>query len=164
MSAEGARATDLRWMTVALAEARTAAAAADVPVGAVVVQGDVAIARASNRTVRDQDPTAHAELLVIRAASAALGRWRLDDCTLYVTLEPCAMCAGAIVLARVVLGAWDPKAGMVGSVGDLVRHPRLNHRAEVAGGVLEDESAVLLREFFAERRRAGFVDTPSAAG
>jgi tRNA(adenine34) deaminase len=167
MSAEGARATDLRWMSVALAEARTASAAADVPVGAVVVQGDVAIARAANRTVRDQDATAHAEVLAIRAASAALGRWRLDDCTLYVTLEPCAMCAGAIVLARVarvVLGAWDPKAGMVGSVGDLIRHPRLNHRAEVAGGVLEDESAALLRDFFAERRRAGFVDTPPAAG
>jgi tRNA(adenine34) deaminase len=94
-------------------------------------------------------------------------RWRLDDCTLYVTLEPCAMCAGAIVLARVarvVLGAWDAKAGMAGSVGDLVRHPRLNHRAEVAGGLLEDESATLLRHFFAERRRAGFVDTPPAAG
>ena len=167
MSAEGALATDRRWMSVALAEARTASASADVPVGAVVVQGDVAIARAANRTVRDQDPTAHAEVLAIRAASAALGRWRLEDCTLYVTLEPCAMCAGAIVLARiarVVLGAWDPKAGMVGSVGDLIRHPRLNHRSDVAGGVLEDESALLLREFFAERRRAGFVDTPPAAG
>ena len=167
MSTENARATDLRWMSVALAEARTAAAAGDVPVGAVVVQGGVAIARAANRTERDQDPTAHAELLAIRAASATLGRWRLDDCTLYVTLEPCAMCAGAIVLARlarVVLGAWDAKAGMVGSVGDLVRHPRLNHRAEVAAGVLEDESATLLRDFFAERRRAGFVDTPPAVG
>ena len=154
-------------MAVALAEARTAAAADDVPVGAVVVQGDTAIARAANRTARDQDPTAHAELLAIRAASAALGRWRLDDCTLYVTLEPCAMCAGAIVLARierVVLGAWDPKAGMVGSVADLVRHPRLNHRAEVAGGVMEDECGALLRDFFAERRRAGFVDTPPAEG
>ena len=154
-------------MSVALAEARTASAAGDVPVGAVVVQGDEAIARAANRTMRDQDPTAHAEVLAIRAASAALGRWRLDDCTVYVTLEPCAMCAGAIVLARivrVVLGAWDTKAGMVGSVGDLLRHPRLNHRAEVAGGVLEEESAALLRDFFAERRRAGFVDTPPAAG
>jgi tRNA(adenine34) deaminase len=167
MSAASARATDLRWMSAALAEARTASVAGDVPVGAVVVQGDSVIARAANRTVRDQDPTAHAELLAIRAASATLGRWRLDDCTLYVTLEPCAMCAGAIVLARlarVVLGAWDPKAGMVGSVADLVRHPRLNHRAEVAAGVLEDESAALLRDFFAERRRAGFVDTPPALG
>ncbi|HEU4721580.1 MAG TPA: tRNA adenosine(34) deaminase TadA [Gemmatimonadaceae bacterium] len=167
MSAEGARATDLEWMRAALAEARAAAAEGDVPVGAVVVHEGVAIARAANRTVRDQDPTAHAELLAIRAASAALGRWRLDDCTLFVTLEPCAMCAGAIVLARVarvVLGAWDPKAGMVGSVADLLRHPRLNHRAEVAGGVLEVECGDLLREFFAERRRSGFVDTPPAVG
>jgi tRNA(adenine34) deaminase len=103
----------------------------------------------------------------VRAASAAFGRWRLDDCTLYVTLEPCAMCAGALVLARiarVVLGAWDPKAGMAGSVGDLLRHPRLNHQPEVAGGVLEAECGAVLREFFAERRRVGFVDTPPAAG
>jgi tRNA(adenine34) deaminase len=154
-------------MAAALAEARVASTAGDVPVGAIVVRDDGAIARAANRTVRDQDPTAHAEVLAIRAASVALGRWRLDDCTLYVTLEPCAMCAGAIVLARiarVVLGAWDEKAGMAGSVGDVLRHPRLNHRPEVAGGVLEAESGALLREFFAERRRAGFVDTPSAAG
>jgi tRNA(adenine34) deaminase len=167
MSAEGARATDLRWMTAALAEARTASTSGDVPVGAVMLRGGEVVARAANRTVRDQDPTAHAELLAIRATSAALGRWRLDDCTLYVTLEPCAMCAGAIVLARVarvVLGAWDPKAGMAGSVGDLLRHPRLNHRPEVAGGVMEAESSALLREFFAERRRAGLVDTPPAAG
>ena len=168
MSAEGARTiTDPRWMTAALTEARAAAAFGDVPVGAVIVRDGEVIARAANRTVRDQDPTAHAELLAIRAASAALGRWRLDDCTLYVTLEPCAMCAGAIVLARVarvVLGAWDSKAGMAGSVGDLLRHPRLNHRPEVAGGVLESECATLLRDFFAERRRDGFVDTPPAAG
>jgi tRNA(adenine34) deaminase len=168
MTAEGARTiTDPRWMTAALTEARTAATFGDVPVGAVIVRDGEVIARAANRTVRDQDPTAHAELLAIRAASAALGRWRLDDCTLYVTLEPCAMCAGAIVLARVarvVLGAWDSKAGMAGSVGDLLRHPRLNHRPEVAGGVLEPECAALLRDFFTERRRAGFVDTPPAAG
>ena len=168
MSAEGARTiTDPRWMTAALTEARTAATFGDVPVGAVIVRDGEVIARAANRTVRDQDPTAHAELLAIRAASVALGRWRLDDCTLYVTLEPCAMCAGAIVLARVarvVLGAWDSKAGMAGSVGDLLRHPRLNHRPEVAGGVLEPECAALLRDFFTERRRAGFVDTPPAAG
>jgi len=167
MSIEGAHATDLRWMTAALAEARSAAAAGDVPVGAIVLCDGEVVARAANRTVRDQDPTAHAELLAIRAASAALGRWRLDGCTLYVTLEPCAMCAGAVVLARiarVVLGAWDPKAGMAGSVGDLLRHPRLNHRPEVVGGVLESECGALLREFFAERRRAGFVDTPPAAG
>ena len=154
-------------MTAALAEARLAATSGDVPVGAVVLRDGEVVARAANRTVRDQDPTAHAELLAIRAASATLGRWRLDDCTLYVTLEPCAMCAGAIVLARiarVVLGAWDPKAGMAGSVGDLLRHPRLNHRPEVVGGVLESECGALLRDFFADRRRAGFVDTPPAAG
>jgi tRNA(adenine34) deaminase len=154
-------------MRAALDEARSAAASGDVPVGAVVVQGGVVVARAANRTVRDQDPTAHAELLAIRAASAGLGSWRLEGCTLYVTLEPCAMCAGAIVLGRVprvVIGAWDPKAGMAGSVGDLLRHPRLNHRPEVAGGVLEEECGTLLREFFAVRRRAEFVDTPPAAG
>ena len=167
MSSEGARASDVRWMSAALAEARVAADAGDVPVGAIVLRDGEVIARAANRTMRDQDPTAHAELLAIRAASAALGQWRLDDCTLFVTLEPCAMCAGAIVLARiarVVLGAWDEKAGMAGSVGDLLRHPRLNHRPEVAAGVLESESSALLRAFFAERRRSGFVDTPPAAG
>ena len=154
-------------MRAALDEARSAAASGDVPVGAIVVQGEVILSRAANRTVRDQDPTAHAELLAIRAASAALGSWRLEGCTLYVTLEPCAMCAGAIVLGRVprvVIGAWDPKAGMAGSVGDLLRHPRLNHRPEVAGGVLEDECGALLRDFFTARRRAEFVDTPPAAG
>ena len=154
-------------MRAALDEARSAAASGDVPVGALVVRGEVILSRAANRTVRDQDPTAHAELLAIRAASAALGSWRLEGCTLYVTLEPCAMCAGAIVLARVsrvVIGAWDPKAGMAGSVGDLLRHPRLNHRPEVAGGVLEDECGALLRDFFTARRRAEFVDTPPAAG
>ena len=154
-------------MRAALDEARSAAASGDVPVGAIVVQGEVILSRAANRTVRDQDPTAHAELLAIRAASAALGSWRLEGCTLYVTLEPCAMCAGAIVLARVsrvVIGAWDAKAGMAGSVGDLLRHPRLNHRPEVAGGVLEDECGALLRDFFTARRRAEFVDTPPAAG
>ena len=167
MSAEGARASDVRWMSAALAEARVAADAGDVPVGAIVVRDGEMIARAANRTMRDQDPTAHAELLAIRAASASLGQWRLDDSTLYVTLEPCAMCAGAIVLARiarVVIGAWDEKAGMAGSVGDLLRHPRLNHRPEVAAGVLESESSALLRAFFAERRRGAFVDTPPAAG
>jgi tRNA(adenine34) deaminase len=167
VSVSGARGADVEWMSIALDEARSAAATGDVPVGAVVVRDAVAIARAANRTVRDQDPTAHAELLAVRAASAALGRWRLDDCTLYVTLEPCAMCAGALVLARiarVVLGAWDSKAGMAGSVGDLLRHPRLNHQPEVAGGVLEAECGAVLREFFAERRRVGFVDTPPAAG
>ena len=142
-------------MAAALEEASAAASHGDVPVGAIVVRAGSILARASNRTVRDLDPTAHAELLGIRAAAEALGRWRLDDCTLYVTLEPCAMCAGAIVLARlerVVFGAWDDKAGMGGSVGDILRHPRLNHRAEVLGGLRETESGELLRAFFSERR------------
>lgn len=142
-------------MLLALSEARRAAAGGDVPVGAVLLRDGEVIARAGNCTVRDNDPTAHAEMLVIRAASAQLKRWRLEDCTLYVTLEPCAMCAGAIVLSRLrmlVFGAWDEKAGMAGSVGDVVRHPRLNHTPEVRGGVLADESAALLREFFAAKR------------
>ena len=152
-------------MGVALAEARGAAEAGDVPVGAVIARAGEVIARAGNRTVRDQDPTAHAEVLAIRAASAAIGSWRLEGCTLVVTLEPCAMCAGAIVLARVsrvVFGAWDEKAGMAGSVGDLLRHARLNHRPEVRGGERSEESGELLREFFRERR--GFVDTTDVAG
>jgi tRNA(adenine34) deaminase len=147
--------TDDDFLRSAIALAEEAAIAGDVPVGALIVHEGEIIARASNRTVRDQDPTAHAEVLVIRAGAAALGRWRLDDCTLYVTLEPCAMCAGAVVLARVkrvVFGAWDPKAGMSGSVGDVLRHPRLNHRPEVVGGVLEEECGVLLRDFFQRRR------------
>ena len=144
-------------MRDALAAAADAAAANDVPVGAVIINNGAIIARRSNRTVRDQDPTAHAELLAIRDAASALGRWRLDDCTLVVTLEPCAMCAGAIVLARlerVVFGAWDDKAGMAGSVGDLLRHPNLNHRPEVVGGVLADECGEVLSEFFRIRRAA----------
>ena len=142
-------------MREALATAAEGAAAGEVPVGAVVVQGDRVIARASNRTIRDQDPTAHAELMALRDAARLLGRWRLDDCTLVATLEPCAMCAGGIVLARLgrlVFGAWDEKAGMVGSVGDIVRHPRLNHRPEVVGGVLADDCAALLAGFFRDRR------------
>ena len=142
-------------MRVALEAAAGAAEGGDVPVGAVLVRGDAELVRASNRTVRDQDPTAHAEILALRAASETLGSWRLDGCTLYVTLEPCAMCAGGIVLARVdrvVFGAWDEKAGMAGSIGDLLRHPRLNHRPEVRGGVLADECGAELRRFFTLRR------------
>jgi tRNA(adenine34) deaminase len=144
-------------MGAALDEARAAARAGEVPVGAVVLRGDTIIARAQNRMQRDRDATAHAEVQVLRLAAQAMGEERLTGCTLVVTLEPCAMCAGAIVLSRVdrvVFGAWDDKAGMCGSVGDLVRHPRLNHRPEVQGGVLADESAGLLRAFFAERRDA----------
>lgn len=142
-------------MREALTLAGEAAAAGDVPVGAIVVRDNVALSRASNRTVRDQDPTGHAELLAIRQASQAIGDWRLVGCTLFVTLEPCAMCAGAIVLARVdrvVFGAFDDKAGMAGSVGDLLRHPRLNHRPQVQAGVLAEETGALLREFFRVRR------------
>src|SRR3954467_8783551 len=120
-----------------------------------MVRDDEIIARASNRTVRDQDPTAHAELLAIRAAAQALGSWRLGGRTLYVPLEPCAMCAGAIVLARldrVVFGAWDDKAGMAGSIGDVLPHPRLNHRPQVQSGVLATETGALLTEFFRSRR------------
>ena len=142
-------------MRQALAAARDAARHGDVPVGALVTSGDEVITLASNRTVRDQDPTAHAELLALREAARVRRSWRLDDCTLYVTLEPCAMCAGAIVLARVrmlVFGAWDEKAGMAGSVGDIVRHPRLNHRPEVVAGVLAEECGDVLTEFFDVRR------------
>lgn len=150
-------ARDEHYLSLALALADEAAGANDVPVGAVVTCGDEIVGRAGNRTVRDQDPTAHAEMLAIRAASETLGRWRLDGCELYVTLEPCAMCAGAIVLARidrVVFGAWDDKAGMAGSVGDLLRHARLNHRPEVCGGVLAEDAAKRLQTFFALTRSA----------
>jgi tRNA(adenine34) deaminase len=148
---------DDQWMELALAEAREAAAAGEVPVGAIIVREGEAIAKAGNRTLRDQDPTAHAEALVIRDAAAQLGSWRLDGCSLYVTLEPCAMCAGAIVLARldrVVFGAWDPKAGMAGSIADLLRHSKLNHRPEVRAGVREQECGALLTSFFQAKRAA----------
>jgi len=121
----------------------------------VIGRGGEVIAEAHNRTVEDCDPTAHAEALAIRSAARRLGDWRLEDCTLYTTLEPCAHCAGAVVLARVsrlVFGAADLKAGMAGSLDNLVQDPRLNHRAELAGGVLADESAALLRSFFRDRR------------
>ena len=142
-------------MREAMAVAADAAAAGDVPIGAVVVRDGELLARAANRTERDQDPTAHAEVLAVREASRLLGRWRLDDCALYVTLEPCAMCAGAIVLARLgrlVFGAWDEKAGMVGSVGDIVRHGKLNHRPEVVAGVLAGECGEIVSAFFKTRR------------
>jgi tRNA(adenine34) deaminase len=146
---------DEQFMAAALEQAKLAAREGDVPVGAIVVRGDQILSRASNYTMRDQDPTAHSEVLAIREAAKVLGSWRLTGCTLYVTLEPCAMCAGAIVVARLdrlVFGAWDDKAGMVGSLGDLVRHPKLNHQAEVLGGLRAEESAGLLREFFKARR------------
>lgn len=149
---------DARFMREALAEAALAEAEGEVPVGAIVVRDGAPLARGYNRTVRAADASAHAEMLALRAASAAAGTWRLTGCTLYVTLEPCAMCAGALVLARidrVVFGAWDAKAGMAGSVEDLLRHPRLNHRPEVTGGVLAAECGDLLRRYFEARRAAG---------
>jgi tRNA(adenine34) deaminase len=151
----GLLAADEQYIRNALDLAREAVKRNEVPIGAVVVRDGSIIAAASNRTIRDQDPTAHAEVLAIREASSKLDRWRLDDCMLYVTLEPCAMCAGAIVLSRmkrVVFGAWDDKAGMAGSVEDLLRHPRLNHRPEVRSGVLAEECANLLEGFFRRQR------------
>ncbi len=148
-------ASDEQYIRNALDLAREAIKRNEVPIGALIVREGTILAAATNRTVRDQDPTGHAELLAIREASSRLDRWRLDDCTLYVTLEPCAMCAGAIVLSRmkrVVFGAWDDKAGMAGSVGDLLRHPRLNHRPEVTAGVLAEECAAILEEFFRAQR------------
>jgi tRNA(adenine34) deaminase len=146
---------DDRLMRLALEEARAAAAGGDVPVGAVVARGDEVLARAGNAREREQDPTAHAEILALRQAARAVGSWHLEGCALYVTLEPCAMCAGALVLARIdrlVLGAPDPKAGFAGSLGDIVRDGRLNHEVEVTVGVLAEECGEVLRAFFAERR------------
>src|SRR3954466_15576004 len=146
----GGLSVDEQYIRNALALAREAARRNEVPIAAVVVRDGAIIADGNNRTVRDQDPTAHAEVLAIREAASKLDRWRLDDCTLYVTLEPCAMCAGAVVLSRmkrVVFGAWDEKAGMAGSVSDLLRHPRLNHRPEVRGGVLAGDCGLLLSRF-----------------
>jgi tRNA(adenine34) deaminase len=146
---------DERWMGRALAAADTCAAHGDVPIGCVVVQGGVELAVAGNERELRDDPTAHAEILALRAAAASTGHWRLEGCTLYVTLEPCAMCAGAIVLARidrVVVGAPDPKAGFAGSLGNLVQDARLNHRAALTSGVREAECADLLRSFFRARR------------
>ncbi|MGF1662409.1 MAG: nucleoside deaminase [Kineosporiaceae bacterium] len=143
-------------MDLALAEAGAAAAHDDVPVGAVVLGGDGRLlGRGHNERERRGDPTAHAEVLALRAAATALGRWRLEGCTMVVTLEPCAMCAGAVVaarLARCVFGAWDDKAGACGSVWDLPRDPRSPHRVEIVGGVGEQACTRVLQEFFAGRR------------
>jgi tRNA(adenine34) deaminase len=142
-------------MALAIERARAAEAHGDVPIGAVVARGEEPLAAAGNERELRRDPTAHAEILAIRAAAEALGGWRLPDTTLYVTLEPCSMCAGAVVLARiptVVYGAPDPKAGAAGSVLDVLADPALNHHPKVIAGVLEDECAALLREFFSSRR------------
>jgi tRNA(adenine34) deaminase len=142
-------------MDMALAEARVAAAAGEVPVGCVVVRGGAVIARAGNRTLTDRDPTAHAELVAIRAAAALLGSERLGDCDLYVTLEPCAMCAAAVAFARIrrlYYGAADPKGGAVDNGVKFFAAPSCHHRPEVYGGLAEAEAAALLKDFFRERR------------
>jgi tRNA(adenine34) deaminase len=146
------------FMRLALREAEAALAENEVPVGAVVVHGGRVIAAAHNQREQLHDPTAHAEMIAITQAAGALGSWRLEDTTLYVTLEPCAMCSGAIVLARVplvVYGATDPKAGAVASLYHLLEDQRLNHRAEVVGGVLAGPCGEMLTRFFAEKRREG---------
>jgi tRNA(adenine34) deaminase len=147
---------DEAWMRLALEEARAALGHEDVPVGCVVIGEDgTVLGSGRNRREESADPTAHAELVAMRAAAAKLGRWRLDGCTVVVTLEPCAMCAGAVAQARaerLVFGAQDPKAGAVVSLWDLVRDPRLPHRVQVHGGVLAEECAELLRAFFRQRR------------
>jgi len=148
---------DERFMRQALREADAAREAGEVPVGAVVVKNGRIIGRGHNQRETLSDPTAHAEMIAITAAAAAVESWRLDECTLYVTLEPCAMCAGAIVLARVqrlVFGAADPKAGACGSVLDVVREPRLNHRVDPEAGLLATECGGVLKEFFRARRGA----------
>jgi tRNA(adenine34) deaminase len=146
---------DIDFMRLALEQANEARAAGEVPVGAVLVSGDRVIARGANRPIAANDPTAHAEIEALRAGGRALGSYRLADTSLYVTLEPCPMCAMAIVHARVrrlVFGAWDPRAGGAGSVTDILALPGLNHRVDVFGGVLMEECGSLLREFFAARR------------
>lgn len=151
----GATSADVVWMESALRLARAAAVREEVPVGAVVVREGRIIAHAHNETIHRRDPTAHAEFLALQRALEAVGEDRLVDATLYVTLEPCAQCAGAIVLAKVgtvVFGAWDQRAGMAGSVHDLLRHPRLNHRPEVVAGVLAEQCGTLLKDFFRARR------------
>jgi tRNA(adenine34) deaminase len=146
---------DCQAMHAALAEARLAAEAGEVPIGAVIVHNGTIIAHGQNRVLRDVDPTAHAEIVALRAATASLGNYRLSGCSLYVTLEPCAMCAGAVIHARIdrlVIAAADPKAGACGSVLSVLNHPKLNHQIEVEQGIAAEESAELLRKFFRERR------------
>jgi tRNA(adenine34) deaminase len=150
------RPEDQVWMTEALAEARRAAGIGEVPIGAVMVREGEVLGRGHNRRETDGDPLAHAEILAIRQAASRMGGWRLSGCTLYVTLEPCAMCAGALVNSRVerlVYGATDPKAGYCGTLGNLVQDPRLNHRLEVVGGVDADRSRALLQAFFQSLRK-----------
>jgi tRNA(adenine34) deaminase len=147
--------TDAEALALALDEARAAAAAGEVPIGAIVVESGVVIGRGQNRVLRDLDPTAHAEIVALRQAARALGNYRLPGCELFVTLEPCAMCAGAMIharLGRLIYSAADPKAGAVGSVLEVLNHPRLNHQMLVTSGELAEESGDLLRTFFRQRR------------
>jgi tRNA(adenine34) deaminase len=146
---------DITWMELALAEARMAAEAGEVPVGALVIINGEIIGRAGNRNLRDHDPTAHAEILALRQAAQHLGNHRLTGCTLYATIEPCAMCAGAVIharIARLVYGAKDSKAGAAGSILEVINHPRLNHKMEVVSGVLGDRCSEILQDFFRRRR------------
>ena len=157
-AADEARAADEKYMRLALEEAEAAAAEGEVPIGAVVVCDGRVVARAHNRRETDADPSAHAEFLAMVSAARELGRWRLTGCTVYVTLEPCLMCAGLMVNARVdrcVYGAADPKGGAVGTLFDVSHDERLNHEFEVTSGVLADEAAGLLRAFFRARRKGG---------
>ena len=157
---------DERWMGVALSEARRAAEEGEVPIGAVVVCDGVEVARAHNRRESDRDPAAHAEFLALEAAARRLGRWRLTGCSVYVTLEPCLMCAGLMVNARIdrcVFGAPDPKAGALGTLYDVHDDPRLNHAFLVEGGVRQEECAEVLRAFFRARRAARKAEGPGDA-
>lgn len=146
---------EAEFMREALAEARAAEAAGEVPIGAVAVRDGKIVGRGQNRVLRDGDPTAHAEIVAMREAARAIGNYRLTECELYVTLEPCAMCAGAMIharLSRLIYAASDPKAGAAGSVLQVLNHPKLNHQMAVESGVLADEAGALLREFFQQRR------------
>jgi tRNA(adenine34) deaminase len=146
---------DQEFMQAALAQARLAGEGGEVPIGAVVVREGAIVASGQNRVLRDLDPTAHAEIVALRAAGAAIGNYRLNGCTLYVTLEPCSMCAGAMIharLDRLVFATADPKAGAAGSVLSVLNHPQLNHQMQVEQGILADEAADLLRSFFRDRR------------
>jgi tRNA(adenine34) deaminase len=150
--------TDIDFMQAAMDEAHLAAEADEVPIGAVIVREGEIVARGHNRVLRDMDPTAHAEIVALRAAATALGNYRLNGCTLYVTLEPCSMCSGAMIhsrLDRLVFATADPKAGAAGSVLSVLNHPQLNHKMLVESGVLGEEASELLRSFFRERRTNG---------
>ena len=149
--------TDIDWMKLALEEATAAAAEGEIPVGAVVISDGEIVGRGNNRNSREDDPTAHAEIVALRDAATRIANHRIPGCTLYSTIEPCAMCAGAMVHARIkrlVYGADDPKAGAAGSVLEVINHPRLNHKIEVTNGVLGADCAELLRKFFQKRRKA----------